>query len=68
MSNVLDSVFPEPDGEWIGAEIFAKSKQKFKDFESLQQDYGYAEKTAAKIALSEVCDWSEEVRYWLRGY
>jgi hypothetical protein len=68
MSEILDKVFPEPDGEWIGAEIYVKSNQRFKDFENLINYYNYTEKTAAKLAMSDVSHWPEDVRKNLRGY
>jgi hypothetical protein len=68
MSEILDRVFPEPDGEWIGASLFAISRLVFSDFINLTDTYGYTEKTALKLATQEVADWSEDVRYKLRGY
>lgn len=68
MESISDKVFPQPEGEWIGAKIYSNSEQNFRDFELLIYNYGYTEKTAAKLATTQVSDWPDDVRFKLRGY
>lgn len=68
MSEILDRVFPEPEGEWVGARLFVESPQRFKDFESLINNYNMSELTAGRIASQQVCEWPDDIRYKLRGY
>jgi hypothetical protein len=68
MSEILDTHFPEPEGEWVGARFYVESIQKFEDFNCLIETYGFTEKTAEKIVSQDVGEWPEDVRYKLRGY